>query len=293
MVVDKITRRDYNYTGYTKRITLYKNNSSIFSMFDILGFGEYVTNNDSDKVYDDMMHVLGNLIIVDNMRYRDLLKGKENIFKAVSSDWVDNFKIGCKLISDTIILYPEIEKIESIDQYGFCLNIISVMTNVFYRDMLEKNELFMRGIIIDGEFAYTKDYSLILGKSIIEAYHYEKMQKWSGIIYHPRIIKVLMKNDSFKPDDIIKYNELPLKKNGTSKSYRHEIKKINAEPYVMDWVSKLIKKGNKLDEEFWLEHVDRIENMKVNKEKKDLAKEKIINTKNFYNYVIHCSVKKS
>lgn len=254
----------------------------LLAMCDFIGFSNFIMNTDFSEHSNFVVTVLGILRSYEKETFNLILKENPSLREKLGEEWVDKFQLKTVLVSDTFIIYPEL-KCESLVQFEVTLQVISILISMLYRYILEEWGVFLRGVITYGEYGTIAEYPLIYGKGLIEAYYFEKMQDWSGIILIPSICKVIEKSLLLKYD-YIPYKDLPLKNNEYAKEYLSECEKASMDPYVLNWVKYTVSDEQIINEEFWSKVIQKIKNTLQRSEKK-AASDKIINTKKFYDYV--------
>ena len=268
-------KRRYRDSKDGKEFDLIYHHSGLFAMCDLLGFSEYVKNNDSIEVYDTIIDsVLQAMKSIKDMKLGDILQ---------ESKWLKYFGFSYKIISDSFIFYPN-KELETKQHIGYFLSLMQALLEKLFALFLNMdNDILLRGVLMYGDYAYTEKYSIIMGKGIIDAYRYEKMQDWAGILIHPTLT-LLLKNHNYRPNIGIQYTDIPLKNNKISTKYRHELAKDSLQPYVINWVDAYRKAHGDLKEDFWYKKIDKV--LEFNGENKQSAINKILNTKKFYDYVV-------
>lgn len=134
---------------------------SFVAFIDILGFKDFVMNNDYNTV-DSLFKNINDCF--------DMFLNKQ--FFKISKESLNSIKVN--IISDSIII-----SIPKTSKYSF--EILLSMVNFLVFDILTKNNLLCRGAISEGEFYSNKN--IAFGKAFVEAYKLE-----SSIATYPRII---------------------------------------------------------------------------------------------------------
>ncbi len=276
-------KQTYDYARYGK-IDLYKKIDDLFFMCDILGFSDYVSQNEENEVYDFFMNQLMSLIILTNNMENDSALNSKIHKDKLGEEWIKSVKLNAKIISDTFIIYPIYKKIENKEQYEYLILLLCALSNTLYTFLLNlNNDIMLRGVIMEGNYAYTEEHNVILGKGIIEAYQIEKAQNWSGIIIHPKLHKKIRSSSLYNFHMTIDYMSLPLKDNITTLKYRNTLAKMGLSPCVINWVPGYETQFGPILDDFWYAKVDRVLNSESQDKKS--AVEKILNTKKFYDFI--------
>ena len=277
-------KRTYRLKPDEIEFNLIYHDDGVFAMCDLLGFSEYVLQNDDFEVYDTIINkILGTMITV---KFFDVNKAfdYDTINKRYGEEWIENLSFSYKIISDSFIIYPNLEIKENTEQRIFIILLIGNMLRVIYSHILNLNkDILLRGVIMSGKYAHTNDYNVIMGKGIIDAYRYEKMQNWSGLLIHHKLHELLRDND-YQAQMGIPYEKMPFKKDVFSYGYNNELAKKGLNPYALNWVDSHIDAYKLIDESFWYDKIDTI--LSSDGENKQSAVDKILNTKQFYDYVI-------
>ncbi len=258
-------------------------NDGLFAMCDLLGFSEYINNNETMEVYNTVINdLLGITKSVANVELGEILRQSEFRDK-FDDEWLEGLGFSYKIISDTFLIFPNKDH-STPTQHGFFFSVIQGLLEHIFSHILNLNKDFLlRGVLMNGDYAYTEDRGIIMGKGVIEAYRYEQMQNWSGILIHS-FYDFLERANNYPSNSGIHYPNLPLKNNLTATKYRQENLRFGLEPYVINWVNSYRKNYGDISEDFWVKRIDRI--LELNIEHKQGAIDKILNTKKFYDYVV-------
>ena len=277
-------KRRYRFEPEGTESNLIYHDRGLFAMCDLLGFSEYVLQNDDFEVYNTIIeNILGDMMTVKQFDIDGALES-DGLRNKYGEEWFQNLSISYKIISDSFIIYPDIEETEN-DEQSFVLSLIlGNMLRIIYERIMKLNkDILLRGIIMKGKYAYFREYNVIMGKGIVEAYRYEKMQNWSGILIH-HTVQELSSNIRYPPNFGVQYDKIPFKQNTFSYRYENELAKKGLKPYVLNWVDNYVAQNGTIEDNFWYDKIDRILNL--DGENKQSAIDKILNTKKFYDYVI-------
>lgn len=134
------------------------------AFLDILGFSDYVKNNDFDKI-----HRVLQLLTVEQNASPSFLKMKYDF----------DFPVNIMLVSDSIIL--SVEK-----TIPHALAALTDLCAVFQTELLLNNQMLMRGGISEGDFYL--DGTILFGKAYLDAVALEQKKDKNGKGGVPRIV---------------------------------------------------------------------------------------------------------
>jgi hypothetical protein len=262
-LISKATQIPYEIN--TKRLPLL--------LCDILGFKNLV----KEKEPSELTEII--LAVIDGLNYmklknigKEYFKSNNSFYQKLSDNFPEKYNFNFNIVSDTILIYPEVELEESPLNYEIEILLISLASMNLFEYML-KNHLLIRGAIHYGEFYELKEPRLLFGKTVIEAYELESYQDWGGILLSPKICEVLRKSHILN----IIYNEyldVPIKANYEAVFHEDCLTHI-AFPHVLNW-TRLVHEIN------WKPFYDRVELISDETERKKVNTT-IKNTEIFYN----------
>ena len=255
----------------------------VLAVCDILGFGNYVMSTDFEEHSSFVATVLGFLKSCEKTAFDRILRGKSSLKEALGDEWIEKFGFTTLLVSDTIVLYPKVRYV-TLKQLEITLQVLSIMLSMLYVYLLKDWAMLLRGVITYGEYGVIPEYPLIWGKGVIEAYRYEKMQNWSGVLLDPGICKVVERSLILN-HDYIPYQDIPLKKNRDAERFWSECEEASMGPHALDWVKRTDADEQEIDEAFWgiIKFIDDT----LDGSEKLAAIEKVLNTRKFYYYVLN------
>ncbi|MHA1971536.1 MAG: hypothetical protein ACTSW1_01015 [Candidatus Hodarchaeales archaeon] len=192
---------------------------------DILGFKNIVENESLEYIQEKILNEFEK-----NKRETDIL------FKDVTDKIsIDNMthEINVRMISDSVIIYCNVEYNESIKKHLMDLKVefesLLLISYVWFLvRALFSNGILIRGGISHGECLIGEN---IVGAPYIEAYNLEEVQKWAGILISPKLMKFLLQSQIENEIEFIetftkKIPDAPLKNTYEKKEYF---------PYFIDW----------------------------------------------------------
>jgi len=144
------------------------------AFFDILGFGSWVENEGSKKVFT---YVRGFL----NLMVRSSIPGN-TVHQDMSVD-IQKSDIGYINFSDSILFY-------SVDDSYQCLKAMLRICGEFMNVVICGPSRLLRGAIAHGEFYADPEANAYVGKALIDAYRLEREQNWIGLSLHESVEKV-------------------------------------------------------------------------------------------------------
>ncbi|MEI6123854.1 MAG: hypothetical protein WCQ95_09500 [Bacteroidota bacterium] len=161
-----------------------------FAYFDLLGYKEFILKND----FDTQLMQIKNLLRDSELSLSDWKTKRIKNGNTVAD--IDNWKINCVNISDTIIFWTNNNDIESF------INLLKVSHSFCTINII--NNFLMRGTIIYDEFYIinpsqisNKDIVFIanpmFGKGLVKAYIKTNCQKWAGCVIDDSVIEEINK----------------------------------------------------------------------------------------------------
>jgi hypothetical protein len=255
----------------------------ILAVCDILGFGNFIMGTGFREYSDFVVSVLGALKGYEKEEFNRILQDNPSLRNKLGDEWIEGFGFRTLLVSDTLVFYPKVGCVTS-QQFEITLQVLSILLSMLYVFILKKWGLFLRGVVAYGEYVTIQEYPLIWGKGLIEAYRYEKMQNWSGVLLIPSICKVVEKSLLLKYE-YVPYKDTPLKDSRDVEKFWSDCKEASMDPYALNWVKYAILEEPKIDEAFWTNILNEIDATLQGNEK-DPAKLKVCNTRKFYYYVL-------
>jgi hypothetical protein len=141
------------------------------AFFDILGFGSWVENEGSKKVFT---YVRGFL----NLMVRSSLPGS-TVHQDMSVD-IQKSDIGYINFSDSIVFYSRN------DSYH-CLKAMLTVCGEFMNIVICGPSRMLRGAIAHGEFYADPKANAYVGKALIDAFYLEEDQDWLGLSLHDSV----------------------------------------------------------------------------------------------------------
>ncbi len=159
---------------------------AFIAYFDLLGFKEFILNNDTNHIYRRMGHV---------MRDIELALGQGNYQKPrngiVLAD-LSNTRLNCINVSDTIIFWTNDTEIESLDELIQVADKFNWSMNLY--------NFPLRGCVLKGFVSYEGNssrnntgalYSVssLVGSAIVHAYIKTENQDWAGTVIDNRVFE--------------------------------------------------------------------------------------------------------
>lgn len=243
-----------------------RNTESCFvAFFDILGFKDLISNNTHSEIIKIYKETIDFLLSASLSEVNASFKGPTE------------YIINSQSISDSFIFWTNNTSLESfyaIFTASSMLLITSIIAGIPLRGAITTGPLFhFHGL---HQYNYNSIRSVLVGKSLVNAYELEKTQDWSGCIICDQSIKLYKKNikhineeDPYGISNLIKSN-LIVKYNVPLHDNKHK------EYYTVNWT---------LGQVFQTYHETEIEqsfqahNKRINDDK---VKTKIQNTITFY-----------
>lgn len=238
-------------------------NEVYIAYFDLLGFKEFIQNNEDEILIKRMEHIFRDIeICLGQGKYQDMPNG------IILAD-VSRSKLNCLNISDTVIIWTNDCAMESLKE------LISVAYEFNWRE-IEYN-FPLRGAVLKGKITEVTgrqpnseggSYSVqcVYGKGIVDAHLKAESQNWAGTVIDQTII-----------DDVTQFELLDFI-NGMTTKYLVPYKSGAVEEFVFK-----ITRG-KLNEtllENVLKEIDRVFSMDNKSIESESVKLKIENTKKF------------
>ena len=255
--------------------------SGLLFMCDILGFKSIIEENCEvtvDKIIGDLICFLERLVKTKlrSFKEHDTLKDK------IKDEDIKNYKLKYALISDTFLIYPNVDHNIDDAMYDVSFRVLSVIAAALFNECLSIHNILIRGTIVDGKYRILDEYNLIFGKAIIEAYEIEQMQKWGGVLLSPSVLKNIKTIHSYL-NSYVEYDGEILKQGHIYNKYKIEREKYSKNNIALNWIKlgEDLKMNNKPN---WTLLYENAEQIKVRPIKESVI-EKITNTKMFYEYV--------
>lgn len=151
---------------------MHNSNKALVAVCDLLGFTQFVSNNEGSKFQ----------VVLDH--YRDLLAIQHDIDnKGTDLVSVLGQLAGAVWISDSLIIYSLQNNKSSFDKVIEHAMTILCASNLIYSQSgvaCEGRPFYFRIGVAYGDFYYDRVQNVFLGKALIDAQKLEKQQKWSG-----------------------------------------------------------------------------------------------------------------
>jgi hypothetical protein len=256
-------------------------------MCDILGFKNIIEENNevtSDKIIVDLICFLEKLVKIQLPKFKEhkTLKNK------IKDDDIKNYKLNYALVSDTFLVYPNIDYNIDNAMYYVSFQLLTVIAAAIFNECLSKHNILIRGTIVDGKYRILDEYNIIYGKAITEAYEIEQMQQWGGVLLSPSVLRTI-KTNLFIYNNYKEYSDFILKQGYIYNKYKLERDKHSKNSFALNW----IKVGKDLDKDMnqylkpnWsllFKNAEQIEDSII----KESALLKIKNTRKFYEDVVN------
>jgi hypothetical protein len=256
-------------------------------MCDILGFKNIIEENNevtSDKIIVDLICFLEKLVKIQLPKFKEhkTLKNK------IKDDDIKNYKLNYALVSDTFLVYPNIDYNIDNAMYYVSFQLLTVIAAAIFNECLSKHNILIRGTIVDGKYRILDEYNIIYGKAITEAYEIEQMQQWGGVLLSPSVLRTI-KTNLFIYNNYKEYSDFILKQGYIYNKYKLERDKHSKNSIALNW----IKVGKDLDKDMnqylkpnWsllFKNAEQIEDSII----KESALLKIKNTRKFYEDVVN------
>lgn len=256
--------------------------SGLLFMCDILGFKSIIEENCEVTVDMIIGDLIGHLeksvkkMKLPSFQEHDTLKDK------IKDKDIKNYKLKYALISDTFLIYPNVDHNIDDAMYYVSFQVLSVIAAALFNECLSKHNILIRGTIVDGKYRIFDEYNLIFGKAIIEAYEIEQMQKWGGVLLSPSVLKNIKTIHSY-PKSYVEYDGEILKQGHIYNKYKIEREKYSKNNIALNWIKlgEALEMNIKPNWTLLLENAEQIEELSIKKS----VLEKITNTKMFYEYV--------
>lgn len=240
-------------------------------MCDILGFSNLVNNSRCIDLSEKIVNIIDTLKIATEIEYNIILKRHPTLSNKIPN-WSEKYVLKYFILSDTIIIYPNVDYEKNSNEYQVSLDILASVTKVLFNHFLTDLNLLIRGAIVVDAYCLVEEHPMIYGKAVIKAHQHEKIQNWGGVLLSPSISKDL--KNSFVLDQSFKeYDEIPFK-NTNLKEYIELYDIKSASIYVLNWVTNKYKIK-------WDEIEETTKNIMYDEQIQD-ALCKIKNTKKFY-----------
>lgn len=245
--------------------------NGLLMMCDILGFSNLVMSSECIDLSEKIVNIIDSLKIGTKIEYNKMLTEHPTLLEKLPN-WSNKYELKYFLLSDTIIIYPNVDYEKTSNEYQISLNILTAVTKVLFNHLLTDLKLLIRGAIVDDEYCLVKEHPVIYGKAVIKAHQYEKCQNWGGIMLCPSI-SMNMKDSFVLDQSYKKYNEIPFKKSNLGECMEL-YDKHSVSIYVLKWVLDKYKIE-------WDEVEESTKMIMENGQLQDALK-KIENTKRFY-----------
>lgn len=131
----------------------------IIALLDILGFSDLVSKHNFGELFENYVKAI-----------REAIRATDP-------------KIEYVLFSDSIVLLSHRDEPDDL------LNIAEVVGTLSY-DLITEHALPIRGCVAHGDISYSSNDNdvVVAGTPIVEAYRYEHMQKWVGVMIAPSTV---------------------------------------------------------------------------------------------------------
>jgi len=179
---------------------------NFLTLFDILGFKDIVKNNNITSLVPQF-----NDFFVQNLKASSHLSHKR-IGTTILPD--PKTKLAHLLqFSDTVVLFSDVRPRAPLDHlYNSLMHLLLAASGALSTCIFSGFPI--RGAVSYGEFYVNDKENIYLGKSLIEAYEWEKEQDWAGAILSPSCEQWLIRNNLMGPilesEYIVPYH-VPLK----------------------------------------------------------------------------------
>lgn len=256
-------------------------------MCDILGFKSIIEENNevtSDKIIVDLICLLEKLVKIKLPTFKEHKTLKDKI----KDEDIKNYKLNYALVSDTFLVYPNIDYNIDNAMYFVSFLVLSFIAAAIFNECLFKHNILIRGAIVDGKYRRLDEYNVMYGKAITEAYEIEQMQQWGGVLLSPSVLKTI-KTMPFISNNYKEHCDFILKQGHIYNKYKLERDKHSKNSLVLNWIKvgkNLDKEMNQYIEPNWLilfKNAEQIEDSLI----KESALLKIKNTRKFYEDIVN------
>lgn len=169
--------------------------------FDLLGFKEFILNNEDESLIRRMGHVFRDI------EFSLSLGNSENPMNGLILADISNSKLNCMNISDTIVFWTNdcnIDALKELIKVSYEFNWKQVNYNFPVRGAIIKGKIRFVNGKSDNRKGGSYSVRCLYGKGIIEAHNKAENQNWAGSVIDNSIIYDLIKNDS-NLDFLLKY----------------------------------------------------------------------------------------
>jgi hypothetical protein len=179
--------------------------------FDLLGYKQFITNNDHNEVRRRIMHIMRDM---ETALSEDSFK--ESKFGHVVAD-MSKSNINCINISDTILFWTNDDSFESFQEFirvVYRYNWNGILFNFAARGSLVFDEIEVIAHRLDNEGGGTYNVNPMFGKGLVNAHLKAESQNWAGCVIDKSVIEELQKHtevEHFLEPYAIKY-QVPYKK---------------------------------------------------------------------------------
>lgn len=225
--------------AYAKREFQYCNTA--FCMFDILGYSNTISQDDSNllNIYENIVLPLVDYGIKDGKFASEFMKIVPGIVDRKlginSNERKKAPKIELLVFADSIILYVILDK-ETHPIFEFSpvyqIDLLTWAAKYIFTRMLN-HEVLLRGSMGFGECLITKRPIAYLGNTIIEVHTVEAIQQWGGLTYAPSAERLIRKSKG-NHHGIVNY-KTPFKNDEKSKRLQAKYFGDSQTNYVLDW----------------------------------------------------------
>ncbi|QMT61828.1 hypothetical protein [Legionella sp. PC997] len=191
------------------------------AFLDILGFSEFVKNNDHQKVIEIYQCVIRPMIDLSITEAAEQLVVNSSWIKQVNTSDVndnltpkfDNVVLHCTAISDSILLSTPDNTFKSL--IILLATVRNLMAKLIYLGFPLRGAITSGLVTLDNRFLSSSNvnHHLIIGKAIAEAVELEKRQVWSGCAIHSSVINIIGRNIIRFDPVLITLYDVPMRNN--------------------------------------------------------------------------------
>lgn len=151
--------------------------NGLLMMCDILGFSNLVNNSNCADLSKTIINIIDTLKIATKVEYIKMLNEHPTLSKKIPN-WSETYELKHFVLSDTIIVYPNVDYDNKSNEYQVSLQLLATITKLLFNHFLTDLNLLIRGAIVDGEYCLVEGHPMIYGKAVIRAHQHEKNQNW-------------------------------------------------------------------------------------------------------------------